>query len=107
MAIILKPNRTFTDARGVIHSSAYGVIDICMTNKRKGLHTLVLSIYVSADAISSGKSPLYNVEIRPPVDSFNTYFSPAAITADDNQFKQSYIYLLTLPEWSADWQSDE
>lgn len=112
MALILKSNKTFQDESGNVYGEAYGVVGQISSDKRNKLHTITFVIYKNHSCRNDLKRPVAEYTYGVGGDDFDMYFSPAAITADDNQWKQSYLYLLQLKNENedliyGDWQSDE
>lgn len=119
MALVLKTGRTYTDPMGNTHSAAYGVVDQNNGNKKSQTQHIWLDIYKDQTARDNGMMPIHRHKYSASGADWTTYFSVAAINADDNHYKQSYEYLLNMPEldpdgeptgnlvWGDDWESDE
>lgn len=111
MALILKPRKTYTDPHGNVYKEAYAVVDDCNGNKKRKSQHFVLEIYKDKDAREKGLQPVKGYPYDVSGEEFEKWFSVEAIDENDNQYKQSYLYLLQLEDeegliWE-DWQSDE
>lgn len=57
--------------------------------------------------------PIQSSHIEVKDADFDTYLCAAAISADDNQYRQAYLYLLQITDendnliWGSVWQGDE
>ena len=120
MALVLKTDKTFTDDFGNSHSDAYGVIDQANFNKNRDKGgNIIFEIYTNQQARIDKKQPIYQKSYPISAEDFDTWFAPDVISADDNQYKQAYLYLLQKThnagddenpdmqlDWP-DWESDE
>ena len=115
MALILKAHKKFEDPYGNLNDNAYGVIDQCDGNKGKKTQQIVFDIYKDKQARIDGKVPLVSHSYSVPSEEFDEWFSVAAISEDENQYKMAYLYLVQLETtvdevkvfvWR-DWESDE
>ncbi|MFX1499325.1 MAG: hypothetical protein ACFFDH_00010 [Promethearchaeota archaeon] len=120
MALTLKDGLTYNNRYDSTdpYTDAYAVVDECNGNKKTREQRIVLEIYANKAARDAGDSPIDQLAYTVEGDDFDTFFSVAAIDADDNQYKKAYEYLLQLKkkdeegreieeyEWE-DWESDE
>ena len=85
-------------------------------NKKEKSQHFVLEIFsrkcASAQRSDGTVKPVSQHSYTITGDDWDTYFSVAAIDADDNQYNRAYAYLLQLKDeddnlvWG-DWESDE
>ena len=113
MALILKNGKSFIlpyDQTQTI-TTAYAVIDEMRTNKANRIADISLSVYSRVCTSEERKKevvrPLETQQYQILGDDFDDYFSVEAVTADENPFKQGYMYLNTLDYFNENWQSDE
>jgi len=113
MALITKTGYTYKSKK-LDAPSAYLVVDK-FANNDKTQKTATFSWYIFAE--KSARDTVNDVldagQLTVTGDDYTSHFSPAAITADDNEFKQAYIYMLALTDdddnlvWGDNWKSDE
>lgn len=123
MALVLKLGKTYTDKFGVEHTTAYATIDEVINNKRKKMGNVLLSVYASSDAAIAGKQPLevcskicenWVDSAEEAHNDYDNYVSVSAVTADDNEFKQAYLFWENETRYvnaggfiKEDWEADE
>jgi len=96
MALILKPNKSFEDRFGNIHTGAYLVIDQVNTHKRRKSCLIVVEIYRSKEDLLAGKVPVEQRNYTVFGEDYDGNMSCDKIL--DNEFKTAYLYLLDLLE---------
>ena len=113
MALILKEGKSITlpyDQTQTI-TTAYAVIDVIRTDKANRFADMSVSIYsricTKEERRTGIVSPIGTRQYQVLNSDFDTYFSVEAVNADDNPYKQGYIYLMTLDYFVDNWQSDE
>jgi len=107
MAILLKPEADkYKDKFGNKLRNPYAVVDYCFGDKKARIQVIKLDIYKSKKARKQKLNPLERRTYTIEGDEWDTWFSPEAISADDDQYEKSYEYLHSLPEWE-NWISDE
>lgn len=97
MALTLKADKTIENEYGK-YDSAYAVIDKCSGDKSVKIQQFVLEIYKDKQARSDKKAPLLSEPFTVQGDDFDTWFSPEAITLDNDQYAKSYEYIKQLKE---------
>jgi hypothetical protein len=97
LALKLKEGKTVTDIQGNVHSDAYLVIDQNNGNKSDKVQHFEVQIYKDQQARIDKKQPIQIQGLSRSFDvtgeEFDTYFSPQAIAADSDQYKQAYEYI--------------
>ena len=94
MALILKDNATYT-YKGLDIANPYLVIDFCNGSKcpsQKFQHFTV-HIYTSQEDRSNHERIIFSKNYNVTGDDWETYFSVAAIKADDDQYSRAYAYI--------------
>ena len=113
MALILKSGKSITLPYDQTQTTttAYAVIDEMRTNKANRVADMSVSIYsrscTKEERRTEAVRPLETRYYQILGDDFDNYFSVAAVNADDNPYKQGYIYLMTMDYFAENWQSDE
>ena len=113
MALILKEEKSIASPYDQTQAitTAYAVIDEMRTNKAIQVADISVSVYsrtcTKEERRAGIVSPIGTRQYQVLNNDFDTYFSVEAVNADDNPYKQGYIYLMTLDYFADNWQSDE
>ena len=126
MAIRLKAWKTYTDPFWNTWSSYWWVVNQNNGNKLIKQQNYDLSIWINEqtrldykNGTNTNVKPVYSTNFVASDTDFDNHFSAAAISADDNHYKQAYLHLLSIPEldqnwdptwnlvWGDDWETDE
>lgn len=98
MALKLKTGKTITDNCGNEYSNAYLVVDQCNGNKNDKNQFFVVEIYKDQQARIDKKQPIIQKNYNVSADEWETYFSPEAITNNNDQYARAYEYIKQLEE---------
>ena len=101
MAKVLKAGKTFIDKTGTPHSNPYLVIDYCPGSKRpnRQYQNFIVEIYRDQEARNAGSfQPVSFTPYTVEGEDWKTFFSPVAITADNDQYARAYAYISQLRE---------
>ena len=110
MALILKDNATYT-YKGLDIPHPYLVIDHCNGSKNPSNKSqmFTVQIFTSQANRSNNEMIIFAKDYTVTGEDWETYFSPAAISADNDQYSRAYAYIKQLEkedgtlEW-ADWE---